>query len=245
VKTVVISQPMYFPWLGLFEQIKIADVFVHYDDVQLPLGRSFMSRVQLTTAQGQTWLTVPVRRKAGQLINEAEIDEATPWRRRHLASLNSAFRDAPFRMEAVRIAESVLDADDRWLSRLTVRSIEAVCAYLDLDRRFVVASEMAACGRGTGRLIDLLVKLGATGYVTGHGAANYLDHPAMEARGIEVSYMDYAMLPYRQSQGPFTPYVTALDAIAHLGKGARQQLVSRTKPWRDFVALRRVAIEDP
>ena len=31
-RVVVISQPMFLPWIGLFEQVKVADHFVHYDD---------------------------------------------------------------------------------------------------------------------------------------------------------------------------------------------------------------------
>ncbi len=237
--TVVISQPMYFPWLGMFEQIRLCDIFVHYDDVQMPLGRSFMSRVQLKTAQGARWLTVPVRRHAGQLINQVEIDEGTSWRRSHLGLLGEAFRDAPFSSDALRIAKDVLEAGDRLLSGLTIRSMEAVRAYLELDCRVVIASELAAGGHGTDRLTDILLALGATRYVTGHGAANYLDHEALEAKGIEVAYIDYARLSYRQGHGAFTPYVTALDAIANLGRDARRQLVSDAKPWRDFMASRK------
>ena len=229
---------MYFPWLGMFEQIKLCDVFVYYDDVQMPLGRSFMSRVQLKTAHGIKWLTVPVRRQAGQMINEVEIDESSSWRDGHLRSIDEAFRDAPFRADVVRIAHDVLHADERRLSRLTTCSMKTVCAYLGLAPDVVLASEMAVSGRGTERLTDILLKLGATRYVTGHGAANYLDHLAMEAKGIEVAYIDYALLPYPQSHGPFTPYVTALDAIAHVGPHARQLMVSQVKPWRDFLGSR-------
>ena len=42
----VVSQPMFLPWIGLFEQVRLADRFIHYDDVQLPQGRSFISRVK-------------------------------------------------------------------------------------------------------------------------------------------------------------------------------------------------------
>ena len=236
--TVVISQPMYFPWLGMFEQIKLCDTLVHYDDVQMPLGRSFMSRVQLKTAQGMRWLTVPVRRQAGQLINAVEIDEDSAWRRSQLGLLGEAFRDAPFRADAMGIAKEVLDAGDRLLSRLTIRSMEAVRAYLGLECQVVLASELAVSGRGTDRLMEILLRLGATRYVTGHGAADYLDHEALEAKGIEVVYIDYARLPYPQGHGPFTPHVTALDAIANLGQGARRQLVSGGKSWRDFLESR-------
>ena len=58
VTRVVISQPMLFPWVGLFEQIRAADVYVHYDDVQFSKG-SFTNRVQIKTARGPRWLTVP------------------------------------------------------------------------------------------------------------------------------------------------------------------------------------------
>lgn len=54
---VVISQPFYLPWPGLFNQIKMADIFIHYDDAQLPQGRSFCSRVQIRTKDKIGWLS--------------------------------------------------------------------------------------------------------------------------------------------------------------------------------------------
>ena len=54
---VVVSQTMFFPWIGLFEQVRLADVFVHYDDVQF--ARGFMNRVQVKVADGWRWLTAP------------------------------------------------------------------------------------------------------------------------------------------------------------------------------------------
>jgi hypothetical protein len=32
--TLVVLQPGYLPWLGFFDQLRRADVFVYYDDVQ-------------------------------------------------------------------------------------------------------------------------------------------------------------------------------------------------------------------
>ena len=34
MSTVVVLQPGYLPWLGFFDQLRRADVFVYYDDVQ-------------------------------------------------------------------------------------------------------------------------------------------------------------------------------------------------------------------
>jgi WbqC-like protein family len=34
VTTLVVLQPGYLPWLGYFDLLQKADIFVHYDDVQ-------------------------------------------------------------------------------------------------------------------------------------------------------------------------------------------------------------------
>lgn len=36
--SVVVSQLMYFPWIGILEQIKLCDVLVYYNDVQFSRG---------------------------------------------------------------------------------------------------------------------------------------------------------------------------------------------------------------
>ena len=69
---IVISQSMLFPWIGLMEQIRLADVFVHYNDVQFSKG-SFVNRVQIKTSQGTKWMTVPLENlHLGQRINEVK-----------------------------------------------------------------------------------------------------------------------------------------------------------------------------
>ena len=82
-RRVVISQSMLFPWVGLLEQVRLADAFVHYDDVQFSKG-SFVNRVQLKTPQGVRWMTVPLHDlHLGQRIDEVRIAPAGEWRARH------------------------------------------------------------------------------------------------------------------------------------------------------------------
>src|SRR4051812_21370094 len=101
MKTVVISQPMFFPWIGLFEQIALADVYVHYDDVQLPLGRSFITRVQIKTVDGVQWMTIPIVRNGQQLIRDVRIDNTQDWRRKRLGILKHAFAKAEHAADAI------------------------------------------------------------------------------------------------------------------------------------------------
>src|SRR5438045_9070322 len=87
---------MFLPWIGLFEQIRLADVFMHYDDVQLPQGRSFVSRVQVKTSNGVDWLTAPIdHARSGKLINEVILARSEDWRGRHLKTLRHAYARTP------------------------------------------------------------------------------------------------------------------------------------------------------
>ena len=70
----VISQSMYFPWIGLFDQIRLADEFIFYDDVQLTRG--FYNRVQVAQANGTKFITVPLaKKKQKQLIQDTKISQ--------------------------------------------------------------------------------------------------------------------------------------------------------------------------
>jgi len=234
MKRVVISQPMVFPWVGLFEQIRLADDFVHYDDAALPQGRSFMTRVQIKTAQGTPWLTIPVHRGSG-LIKDVLIDNDQDWQRRHLGTLRQAYARAPFVHEMLELVESTYSRAFTRLAELNCFATELIAAYLGLKPRFLLSSSLGAEGRGTEKLIVLCRELSATVYVTGHGARNYLDHDAFEREGIDVEYMQYEKKPYPQLHGEFTPFVSVLDLIANVGRSGKDWLRSGTCHWREFV----------
>jgi hypothetical protein len=233
VKTVVVLQPQFFPWRGVFEQIRLADEFVHLDDAQFQKG-GFTNRVQLKTANGPLWLTVPVLRH-GKLppIAEVEIDYKTDWREKHLRTFAMSYSRAPFVAIARAIVEDVYGQRPRTIAELDMVAIERCCAALGLRPAFTRASDTPVAGAKTDRLVALLVPRGATRYVTGLGALDYLDEPQLAAAGIEVRVMQYTRRPYSQLHGTFDPHVSILDAIANLGPEAATVLESPAVPWRD------------
>lgn len=236
-RVLVVSQPMFIPWIGLFEQARLADVFVHYDDVQLPQGRSFMSRVQIKSARGVAWLSAPIDHvRSGPLINEVILFDGVDWRSKHLETLRHAYARAPYFGLMFEMAERIYsNASDR-LAEFNVAAFEQIARWLDLAPQFSRSSLMAVPGASTERLVNLCELTGCDIYVTGHGALDYLDYDKFERRGIAVRYMDYQKGPYAQWQNGFTPYVSILDAVAHCGERTRDLVCSNSIHWREFVA---------
>jgi hypothetical protein len=233
VKTVVIMQPQFFPWRGLFEQIRLAGEFVHLDDAQFQKG-GFTNRVQIKTANGPLWLTVPVSRH-GALppIAEVEIDYRSGWREKHLRTFAMSYARVPHAARAESIMRDVYAERPRTIAQLDITAIERCCAELGLRPRFSRASETPVADAKTGRVLALLKARDATRYVTGLGALEYLDEPRLAAAGIEVLVMQYTRRPYPQLHGAFDPHVSVLDLIANLGSEAAAALESPAVPWSD------------
>jgi WbqC-like protein family len=235
-KTVVISQPMYFPWCGLLDQIRLANVYVHYDDVQL--SRGFYNRVQVKTPQGTTMITVPLRKKhRDQKINESIISYESDWVSHHRSILLNSYRKAMYLDDAIDLFDSVHANRFETLSDLGKASIKALASYFKLGDGvfFLDSSSLDIKGASSQRLLDITKALGGSRYLTGHGALKYLNHDLFEQNDVEVRYMNYSLQEYQQVFGTYTPYVSALDTVAHLGPEAKSILQSTHLNWRNAI----------
>ena len=234
---VVISQPMFFPWVGMFEQIRLADIFVDYNDVQLSRG-SFTSRVQIKTAYGSKWLSVPLAKfRLGDRINEVQIDTKRDWKQEHLRQLRQAYNSAQYCKDMLALVEDVYEQEHVTIGQLAYHSMLACCAYYGLNnqRRFIDVRDLQVQGTSSQRVRNIVATLGGSCYVTGLGAKNYLDHAIFEELNIRVEYMNYQKLPYPQLHGHFAPYVSLLDLIANTGPQGIEYICSETTYWKDFL----------
>jgi hypothetical protein len=236
-RTIVISQPMYFPWVGMFEQMRLADIYVDYSDVAFSKG-SFTNRVQVKTQSGSIWLTLPLKNlKLGQPIAEVRLDETRNWRQKHRQTLAQSYARSPFVKEMLAMVDEVFEGTSDSLSEVANASMRVIHRYFALERPvdFHCIADLNIAGQGTQRVLDIVQHFGGTRYVTGHGAKNYLDHAAFEAAGVGVEYMEYRKLAYPQPHPPFTPYVSILDLVAGMGMEGRSRIVSGTRSWREVL----------
>jgi len=239
MSVVVISQPFLFPWPGFYEQLMLADTYIFLDDAQFSKG-SFTNRIQLRHGVGRRWMTIPLKgTSAFQPIIDLEPANAG-WREAHRDLLRRSLDGAPYLSHALAILETAYAHDN--LCDVLIASVEEPARYMALNpgRHRARSSQLDVSGKSWQRVLDIVLRFEGTRYLTGHGAANYLNHEAFEARGVAVDYMRYSLTTWRQLTDPFTPYVSVLDLIANAGPDASRYLNPCTTPWRDFLAERGV-----
>ena len=219
--TVVILQPGYLPWLGFFDQLHRADVFVYYDDVQYD-KHGWRNRNRIKTQNGPQWLTVPVRHGEDGFpsIVDVEIDPRTPWARKHVASIRQAYARAPFLDDYMPALEELLERKWDRLVDLDLACAALMAGWLGLDTRIERSSVLGIGGARTERLVNICRRFGASRYLSGDSAQSYLDVAVFEAHGITVEWQQYAHPTYPQLHGPFVPYMSALDLVFNCGADA-------------------------
>lgn len=232
----VVLQPNYVPWIGYFDLLNAADVFVLLDTVQYTRG-DWRNRNRIKTSQGLKWLTIPVRPPLGTVICDVHCADLD-WRAAHLARLEAAYRDAgAFDEMMPRIHEWYAGLPGTGLVEIDEHLLRCVANMLGISTPIRRASGLADAGDPTGRLVALCRAVDADRYLSGPAARAYLDVAVMQAAGITVEWACYDYVGgYPQPHPPFERAVSMLDPLLCLGDQAAGQLLTRTDPLRFFAA---------
>jgi WbqC-like protein len=221
-KRVAIVQSSYIPWKGYFDLIRAADEFILLDDVQFT-KRDWRSRNRIKTKDGLAWLTVPVETKGRflQRIDEVTISDGE-WGRRHWATIQSAYARTPFFAQLAPLFEPLFrEPGTSSLSRVNHAFITAICKVLGVTTPIRWSTEFTSRPDRNGRLIDLCIATGASDYLSGPSAREYIDMAAWTTAGVSVHFVDYTNYPeYPQPYPPFEHGVSALDLLFCTGPRA-------------------------
>jgi hypothetical protein len=225
---VVILQPSYIPWRGYFDQIRRADLFIFYDDVQYD-KHGWRNRNQIKTAQGKQWLTIPVHSKGvteGIPIKDVKIDWSKPWAKNHLKALTFAYAKPPHFADYLPWLDFVFARRDEFLADFTIwLTIEITRKLGFANTQFMRSSEIAGIdGQKTDRLIQILQHVGAKHYLSGPSARDYIEDHKFTKAGITLEYIEYNYPDYPQLYPPFDPYVAILDLMFMMGEDARKYI---------------------
>lgn len=221
---VVILQPSYIPWRGFFDQIRRADLFIFYDDIQYD-KHGWRNRNQIKTHQGKHWLTIPVNSKgvtSGIPIKDVRIDWSKPWAKSHLKSLTISYSKSPYFKSYLPLLESMFERKDDMLADFTIETSILLARELGFtSTRFMRSSELANVdGQKTDRVINVLKQVDATHYLCGPSASSYMEPEKFAAAGISFEYMQYNYPEYPQLHPPYDPFVSILDLLFMTGKDA-------------------------
>jgi hypothetical protein len=225
-KRIAILQSNYIPWKGYFDLIRSVDEFILFDDVQYT-RHDWRNRNKIKTRQGVRWLTIPVSTKGrfGATIQETFVG-SPDWAAEHWQIIEWYYREAPFFSHfRDAIKNAYLECNELNLSRINHRFLGVICNLLGIATKISWSSDYEQIEGKTQRLVGLCRQAGASEYLSGPAARDYIQPELFDAAGVGLRFVDYSGYPeYPQLFPPFEHGVSILDLLFNTGPDAPQYM---------------------
>lgn len=229
-RMVAAVQSNYLPWKGYFDLIHDVDLFVFYDDNQYT-PRDWRNRNRIKTANGTIWISVPVGDDRNRLIHDVAIPDPA-WQAKHRQQLQQSYGKCPHFSRYQGWLDHVF-LETRWenLSVLNQALIRHVAAeFLGIGTMFADSRSFNAQGQKLDKMVDLVRRTGASGYLSGPAAKDYIVPERFAEAGIALHWKDYSGYPeYPQRHPPYEHGVSVLDLLFNTGSDAPWYIWG----WRD------------
>lgn len=211
---VAIMQPYFFPYIGYFQLMKAADIFVFLDDVQY-IQRGWVNRNRIRSQQRWVWLTRAVEKAprewniAQRLYTERGPNCAEDVYQRVM----SLYQGAPFYEATSTLIGSLIKHAERNVAKFNRHHIEVIARVLGITTPCMNSSEIFPCGhlRGQERIIALCRKLGASTYINPIGGVSLYDSETFHQSGVDLRFLRTTELPVNLHPEP-----THLSIIDHI-----------------------------
>ena len=207
-------QPYFFPYIGYFQLMREADIFVVYDNIKYT-KKGWINRNRLLRNGSPTVFSLPIRQASDQLeICERTIaTEFSP--RGLLAQIEGAYRRAPYFASTYPLVCDIVRAPTRNLFDYLFNSICIIKEHLELKASLVVSSGIDAdpALRGQDRVLGICRALDARTYVNPPGGRSLYSSAAFHDLGIGLAFLDPQLQAYAQFGAEFVPALSILDVL--------------------------------
>lgn len=208
----VIMQPYFLPYVGYFQLIKSAEVFVLADDYQYT-KKGWINRNRAILNKRIETFTLPVSGE-GDRIREKKLHDRE-LNRSVYRKIKQAYSDAPnSHVISPRLEEFFLSKED-FLFPVIETSISSICELLSIDTHIIRLSELDNNKKlkGVERVQDIVKVLGADTYLNSEGGRGIYRKDAFNRIGLELEFLEHNPMPYRQLIPGFVDRLSIIDLL--------------------------------
>jgi hypothetical protein len=168
---VSIMQPYFFPYIGYFQMVNAADIFVFYDDVQF-IQRGWINRNYIISKEDKLLFTVPLQKyNLDSKINEVFVDANDKWKDVFIKTITMTYKKAPFYEDVLPLIEKTINCNSKYISSLAIQSIVNTFDYLQIEKSFYTSSEIDySRGERIGQINSILQKFDSSQFILPPGS---------------------------------------------------------------------------
>jgi hypothetical protein len=229
-----IMQPYFLPYIGYFQLMKAADLFVVYDQIQFS-KRGWIHRNRFLQNGKDKYFTLPLKKDSDYLdVAERKLaDDYISINNKTLRKLEAAYRHAPFYKAVFPIVrECFLYSNHQNLFDFIFHSLYIMKRILGIECEFIVFSTLCSENevlqklKGEEKVIEICKSVNTTHYVNPIGGQKLYHKDRFAENGIKLSFLQSANIEYKQFDNDFYPNLSIIDFLMFNGVDAVKRALS-------------------
>lgn len=207
-----VMQPYLFPYIGYFQLIYAADLFLIYDDVAY-IKQGYINRNSILTQNGATRFTVPVPgASSNKLISDLKFSENVG---KVLKTIEQSYSKAPYFQNVFPMIQEILEFEDRRIASVCQKSYESIFSYLGIRKEFKKTSELTydRSASAQERLITLCRHFGADCYINSPGGRKLYAKSDFSEKGVTLKFINPLPADYSQENSDSVSNLSIIDML--------------------------------
>lgn len=215
-RTIAMMQPYLFPYLGYFQLIAAADVFVLGDDLQY-IRSGWVNRNRIVQNGEAKLITFPLKKDSFDLpiMKRQLTDNFAEEADRLVNIITQSYRKAPYFAQVMPLLERLIRFPQNNLALYTEHAIRELCAYLHIVTPIMRGSDLklVSCLDKQDRVINISHTFDASIFLNPIGGAELYDRDHFARNGLHVRFFKMDPIVYRQLNHPFVPSLSIIDVL--------------------------------
>ncbi len=210
--TLAVMQPYLFPYLGYWQLINVADMFVIFDDVNY-INKGYINRNNILINDNPWQFTLElIGASQNRLINEIQIGNN---QKKILKTIEMAYRKAPYFDAVFPMLQDILNNEEKNLAKFVGFSIERVANYLGLETKYLFSSQIEKDNtlKAQSKIIHLAGLLNADEYINAIGGQHLYQREEFKKHDIELYFLKTDIKAYKQFEDKFIPGLSIIDVM--------------------------------
>jgi hypothetical protein len=210
--TLAIMQPYFFPYIGYWQLINVADTFVIFDDVNF-IKKGYINRNSILVGGKSQKITLElIGASQNKLIKEIEVGSNS---QKVLKTIEMSYKKAPYFSNVFPMIEDILNQEDKNLAKFIGYSLQQISNYLKLNIKFIFSSDIEKDNslKAQEKILDICKKLNVTNYVNAIGGQELYNKEKFQEQNMQLNFLKTEFTEYKQFKNEFIPYLSIIDIL--------------------------------
>jgi hypothetical protein len=209
-----IMQPYFFPYIGYFQLIAAADLFIVYDNIKYT-KKGWINRNRMLQNGKDVMFSLPLKSDSDYL-DVCERELSVDFNRDKLLSqFKGVYQRAPYFAQTFALVEQIVRYDDINLFRFLHHSIVKTCEHLGITTEIRVSSDININHdlKNQDKVLALCEAVNANAYVNAIGGMELYLKETFHEKGIGLKFIQSKPFEYAQFGEVFVPWLSIIDVM--------------------------------